>query len=49
MNSEYERSLVIGLEAEYPVRGSVLLPRDSSEYELEVRNATLLCELLIDK
>ena len=25
-----------GLEAEYPVRGSVLLPRDSSGYELEV-------------
>jgi len=27
MNSEYERSLGTGLEAEYPVRGSVLLPR----------------------
>ena len=30
------------LEAEYPVRGSELLPRDSSLKELEVRNAISL-------
>ena len=42
MNSMYERSLGTGLEAEYPVKGSVLLPRDSSLKELEVLNATLL-------
>ena len=30
------------LEAEFPVKGSELLPPDSSKYELEVRNAILL-------
>ena len=42
MNSGMNDRSGTGLEAEYPVRGSVLLPRDSSGYELEVRNATLL-------
>ena len=37
------------LEAECPAKGSELLPRDSSRYELEVRNAILLYETLIDK
>ena len=32
------------LEAGFPVKGSELLPRDSSGYELEVRNAILLYE-----
>ena len=36
------------LEAECPVKGSKLLPRDSSRYELEVRNAILLYGTLID-
>ena len=36
------------LEVEYPVKGSELLPPDSSRYELEVRNAILLYEYLID-
>ena len=36
------------LEAEYPVKGSELLPPDSSRYELEVRNAILLYEYKID-
>jgi len=32
------------LEAEYPVKGYELLPRDSSRLELEVRIAILLYE-----
>jgi len=39
-----QRSLKTRLEAEYPVKGSELHPPDSSEYELEVRFATLLYE-----
>jgi len=39
----------IRLEAEYPIRGSELLSRDSSLKELEVRNAILLWEFLTDK
>ena len=37
------------LEAEFPTKSSELLPRDSSRYELEVHNAILLYELVIDK
>jgi len=37
------------LEAGFPVKGSELLPRDSSEYEFEVLNAILLYGTLIDK
>ena len=40
-----QRSLKTRLRAEYPVKGSELLPRDSSGYELEVRNAILLYEI----
>ena len=36
------------LKAEYPVKGSELLPRDSSRYEFEVHNTILLYEYLID-
>ena len=36
------------LEAECPVKGSELLPRDSSRYELELHNVTLLYGTLID-
>ena len=36
------------LEAEYPMKGSELIPPNSSRYELEVRNAILLYEYLID-
>ena len=36
------------LEAEYHVKGSELLPHDSSRYELDVHNAILLYELVID-
>ena len=36
-------------EAGFPVKGSELLPRDSSGYELEVHNAILLYGTLIDK
>ena len=32
-----------------PHKGLELLPRDSSRYELEVHNAILLYELVIDK
>ena len=39
-----QRSLKIRLGAVYPVKGSELLPPDSSGYELEVRNAILLYE-----
>ena len=39
-----QRSLKTRLRAEYPVKGSELLLRDSSGYELEVRNAILLYE-----
>ena len=39
-----QRSLKTRLRAEYLVKGSELLPPDSSEYELEVRNAILLYE-----
>ena len=39
-----QRSLKTRLRAEYPVKGSELLPPDSSGYELEVRNAILLYE-----
>ena len=42
------RSPKTRLEAEYPVKGSELLPRDSSRYELEVHNAILLYESLND-
>ena len=41
-----QRSPKTRLRAEYPVKGSELLPRDSSGYELEVRNAILLYENL---
>jgi len=37
------------LEAGFPVKGSELLPHDSSEYELEVHNAILLYGTMIDK
>ena len=37
------------LEAEFPTRGSELLPRDSSRNELEVHNAILLYQTMIDK
>ena len=37
------------LRAEFPIKGSELLPRDSSEYVLEVHNAILLYGTLIDK
>jgi len=37
------------LEAGFPVKGSELLPRNSSGYELEVHNAILLYGTLIDK
>ena len=40
-----QRSLKTRLRAEYPVKGSELLPRDSSGYELEVRNEILLYEI----
>ena len=36
------------LSAEYPVKGSKLLPPDSSWNELEVRNVTLLYGRMID-
>ena len=39
-----QRSLKTRLRAEYPVKGSELLPPNSSWNELEVRNATLLYE-----
>ena len=41
-NDMMQRSLKVRLEAEYSVKGSELLPRDSSRYEFEVRNAILL-------
>ena len=44
-----QRSLKVRLEAEYPVKGSELLSRDSFGYELEVHNAILLYGALIDK
>jgi len=49
MHSNMNDRLRTGLKAEYPVKGSELLPPDSSLNELEVRNAILLWELLIDE
>ena len=43
-----QQSLKTRLEAEYPVKGSELLPRDSTRYEFEVHNAILLYEYKID-
>jgi len=43
-----QQSFKTRLEAVYPVKGSELLPRDSSKYEFEVHNAILLYELVID-
>ena len=43
-----QRSPKTRLEAEYPVKGSELLPRDSTRKEFEVRIAILLYEYFID-